>query len=97
MIKRVAKYMGQAFKMYSGDPERVVLEFDRSLLNPIYDKFGEDLKVIPSAGDRLLATVDVQVSPTFFGWLAQFSDKMHIMSPPTVRERYEEHIRRILN
>lgn len=96
MIDQVAKYMGQAFKMYSGDPERVVLEFDRNLTGPVYDKFGEEIKVIPSAGDRLLTTVDVQVSPTFFGWLAQFSDKMRIISPPTVRERYQEHIRKIL-
>lgn len=88
--------MEQVFKMYSGDPERVVLEFDRSLLNPVYDKFGEEITVTPSANERLLATVDVQVSPPFFGWLAQFSDKMRIVSPPNVKERYWEHIRKIL-
>ena len=95
-IDRVANYIGQAFKMYSGDEERVVIEFERSLLNPVYDKFGDDIKVIQSSGDRLITTVDVQVSPTFFGWLAQFSDKMKVMSPPSVKERYREHIRKIL-
>lgn len=96
MIDQVAKYIGQAFKMYNGIPERVTLEFDRSLLNPIYDKFGEEINVIPSSGDRLLTTADVQVSPTFFGWLAQFSDKIKIVAPSTVKESYREHIRKTL-
>ena len=36
--------------------------------------------------------VNVQVSPTFFGWLAQFSGKMKIVKPKRLEKRYREHI-----
>jgi len=38
------------------------------------------------------ATVHVQISPTFFGWLAQFGSKMHVISPPNVITLYNDHI-----
>lgn len=38
------------------------------------------------------ATVHVQIAPTFFGWLAQFGDKMRIVEPEGVREAYRAHI-----
>ncbi len=41
------------------------------------------------------ATVHVQISPTFFGWLAQFGNKMHIISPANVIEQYDAHIKSI--
>ena len=37
----VAAYTEQAFKMFSGRLEDVVLEFDRSIIGAVYDKFGE--------------------------------------------------------
>ena len=95
-IDQVAKYTKQAFKMYSGETQTVVLEFERPLIGPVYDKFGEEIRMMPSANGRLLATVDVQVSPTFFGWLAQFGEKMQIISPAGVREQYLAHIGKIL-
>ena len=43
-----------------------------------------------------MATVYVQISPTFFGWLAQFGNKMHVISPANVIEQYREHIKTIV-
>ena len=39
-----------------------------------------------------LATVTVLVAPTFFGWLAQFGDKMQIIEPESERGVYAMHI-----
>lgn len=47
-------------------------------------------------GERYVATVDAQVSKTFFGWLAQFGSDMRIISPDAVIEEYKEHIKKIL-
>ncbi len=95
-IDSVAEYTEQAFKMYNGDTETVVIEFDKGLIGPVFDKFGENTVIIPSADNRLLATVNVQVSPTFFGWLAQFSEKMKVLSPENVATEYKNHILGIL-
>lgn len=39
-----------------------------------------------------VATVHVQISPTFFGWLVQFGNKMHVISPANVIERHRAHM-----
>lgn len=39
--------------------------------------------------------VYVLVSPTFFGWLAQFGNKMKVLASQNTAERYLAHIREI--
>lgn len=78
--------------MFSGELEEVVLQFDKSIVEPVFDKFGEDT-VIKAVDERTCeATVQVQVSPTFFGWLAQFGGKMRIISPVKIDNKYRAHV-----
>lgn len=41
------------------------------------------------------ATVHVQISPPFFGWLAQFGSWMRVISPGSVIRQYQDHIKTI--
>lgn len=85
---QVAEYTEQAFKMYGGDATDVVLEFNRNLIGAVYDRFGEDTKMI-AAGDRCIATVRVRISPVFWGWVFQFAGELTILSPAHVVESYK--------
>ena len=91
----VAAYTEQAFKMFGGQPEDVVLEFDRKLIGVVYDKFGESVKMIPSGQQKCIATVKVRISPTFWGWLFQFAGQMKILSPTSLVEAYRDFARRV--
>lgn len=95
-IDDVALYTQQAFKMFGGNQEEVILQFSKELIGPVFDKFGEDTPMTIVDEMTCSATVHVQVSPTFFGWLAQFSNKMRIISPEDVINKYKEHITRII-
>lgn len=95
-IDDVAAYTQQAFKMFDGEQEEVILQFNKELIGPVFDKFGEDTVMVPVDETTCSATVHVQVSPTFFGWLAQFSNKMQIIFPENVINKYKEHISRII-
>ena len=88
----VAAYTEQAFKMFGGQVEDVVLEFDRNLMGVVYDKFGESVKMMASGEDKILATVKVRISPTFWGWLFQFGKQMRILSPESVVNAYAAQI-----
>lgn len=80
----------QMFKMYGGQPVDVVLEFDAKLVGVVYDKFGEYTRMIRS-GEKCIAGVRVQISPTFWGWLFQFAGQMKLLSPATVIAEYKKH------
>ena len=88
------EYTRQSFKMYDGDVKEVTLEFDDSLLGPVYDKFGEDTEIRRMAGRKCRITVTVLVSPPFWGWLFQFGNRIRIVSPEAVRDEYTERAKR---
>lgn len=92
-IDSVGKYTEEAFKMYSGESVSVTLEFDKTLIGPVFDKFGEETIIRQRTSDSFVANVKVQVSPTFFGWLAQFGERMRIASPKTVIKDYIEYLK----
>ena len=92
-IDSVAEFTEQAFKMYGGELEDVVLQFDRALVDPVFDKFGENTPMMKVNDNTCAATVHVQISPTFFGWLAQFGNRMRVLSPNEVVNQYKKHIK----
>ena len=82
-------YTEQAFKMYGGQSVEITIRFDAKLMGVVYDKFGEDTKMIRLNADTCVATVMVQVSPTFWGWIFQFGGLMQITSPDSMIEEYK--------
>ncbi|MBO4384274.1 MAG: WYL domain-containing transcriptional regulator [Clostridia bacterium] len=95
--KNVAKYTSQAFRMHNGEQAKVKLQFSKYLIAPIVDKFGESLRMKTIDENTCTATVDVQVSKTFFGWLAQFGTDITITEPERVRKMYLDHLEMIVN
>lgn len=93
---QVAEYTEQAFKMYGGEQTDVVLEFNRQLIGAVYDRFGEDTRMIPVGDDRCIATVRVRISPVFWGWVFQFAGQMKILSPTSVVQEYKDRATAIL-
>lgn len=73
------EYTEQVFKMYGGPVKDITLEFDDTLIGSVYDKFGEDTKMIRTGEHTIVASVRIQESPTFRGWLAQFDGKMRVL------------------
>lgn len=90
----IAEYTRQAFKMYGGPVMDVTLDFDDKLIGVVQDKFGEHVNIVRTAPNRCVAPVQLQVSPTFWGWLFQFGKQMRILSPESLvnecRDRVKE-------
>lgn len=93
----VAVMTESSFKMFGGQAVKAELEFDDGLIGAVYDKFGEDTAMQRTAEHTITATVDVQVSPTLFGWLFQFGNKMSIISPSSLKEEYTKQAAMLLN
>ena len=74
--------------MYGGQQVQITIQFSNKLIGAVYDRFGEGTKMIPIGDDECAATVMVQLSPTFWGWIFQFGKLMRIISPDTAIEEY---------
>ena len=83
--------------MFNGKLKKVTLAFDDSLIGVIYDKFGEDAEITRISKTRCKASVTVQVSPTFWGWLFQFVGQMEIRAPKQLAEEYNNRCVKVLS
>ena len=79
--------------MYDGeDVTTVNLQCDNSLMKTMIDRFGEDISTV--SHDVASFQADVEVSPTFFGWIFGFGGKVKILAPESVKEQYRQMILR---
>jgi predicted DNA-binding transcriptional regulator YafY len=97
----VANYKKSLFGMFSGETTPVTIEAHQTLIDAVFDLFGENTRII-SAGDQTVRfTVDVQVSALFFGWCCSFGNKVKLIGPAGVvnelhaymdeiKQRYED-------
>ncbi len=91
----IARHTEQAFKMYGGPVSDVTIEFEDKLIGVVQDKFGEHVNIVRTAPDKCVASVQLQVSPTFWGWLFQFGKQMRILSPEKLVEEYHNKIKEL--
>ena len=89
-LETVPDYTKAVFSMYHGETVPVTLEFEDGLMRSVYDKFGEEVGIRRTGPDTCETTVEVQVSPPFFGWVFQFGDRMRILAPEDVARLFEE-------
>lgn len=92
----VSGYTESVFRMYGGQPETVTLRFDDKLIGAVYDKFGEAVDMKRIDENSIEATVSVQISPTFWGWLFQFEGKMNIIRPEKLKSEYKRKFQKLI-
>jgi predicted DNA-binding transcriptional regulator YafY len=91
----IANYKKSLFGMFAGKTTKVSIEADRTLVDTVFDLFGEKTKIL-SDGDNLIRfTADVQISQLFFGWCCSFGDKLRILGPESVKEELKEYTKLI--
>lgn len=82
--------------MFSDPPERVTFLIDEKAVDHAIDWFGKDIKIEEHPGDeRLKITLDVSPSAMHY-WALQFSERVEILSPDTLRQRVTETLRKSL-
>lgn len=90
----IASYTKGMFSMFGGVEQRVKLRFENSLTNVVLDRFGDNIIAAPDGENHFTAIVNVNISPTFFGWLFMFGGRAQVLSPDhvvnEVRKRTEE-------
>ncbi len=86
----VGDHCNRRFSMYGGRRTNVKLRFDNSLAGVVIDRFG--LKThFTDMGSSFEIESEIDVSPTFYGWLFQFGSKAQIIGPPGVRNDFRQY------
>lgn len=85
----LAAYTRTIFDMHSGEPQRVTLELDQSLINVAMDRFGQEARY-RREGDRILVSAQVDVSPTFLTWVLGFGGRAKLLAPDSAVQALQD-------
>ncbi len=88
-------YASQTVKMYAGKSREVTLQFVPDMIPSVLDRFGEQVEIRTVEKGSFEITVPVMVSPTFWGWLFQYQDRIRITYPPEAIEEAKKFIAKL--
>lgn len=83
--------------MFVGELTRVTFAINKSILDVIFDKFGEKTKFIAIDENTYKFSAQVQVSKAFFGWLAGLGGNIKIIAPTPVASDYVNYLSEIVS
>lgn len=80
---KVEDYAKKTFEMYDGEEEKVRLLCNAEFMKYVVDRFGEGVNTARAKDnpDAFIATVEVNLSPTFYAWVFQFGGGVRILTP----------------
>jgi len=85
---QLASYGEKHFGMYRGQEMTVTLRGRRSMAGVVWDRFGQDVILVPDGEEHFTVTLPVVVSPQFFGWLFGLDGGLTITAPRAAVEEY---------
>lgn len=85
-----AKYAKKVFGMFTGDEQRVKIQFANKLIGVVIDRFGQDIMIIPKGVDQFVVNVNVKVSNMFLGWIIGLGDGAKILEPEGVVDEVKQ-------
>ena len=85
-----AKYAKKVFGRFTGDEQRVKIQFANKLIGVVIDRFGQDIMIIPKGVDQFVVNVNVKVSNMFLGWIIGLGDGAKILEPESVVDEVKQ-------
>ena len=86
----MSDFFEREFSMMNGETCEVGLLCENKLMGSIVDKFGIDVKTEIVDKDHFKATVDVNLSGNFYGWVFASRGKMEILAPEWVKSEFQD-------
>ncbi len=87
--------LSSLYGMYGGELMELKIQFDNSLINVVMDRFGEKTICHKNSDSTFYINHEVQIAPTFWGWLFQFGSKAKILEPASAVEMAKAEIEKL--
>ena len=92
----IGEYSKKIFSMFSGESTLVEITCENSMMNPVIDRFGTGVFVRKVDDEYFKISASVDISPTFFAWIFTFGGKMKITAPESVKEQFNDVIKKFM-
>lgn len=86
------RYAQRHFSMFAGREAQIRLRCAARLAGVVLDRFGHDVMLVPDGEGQFTVTLDVAVSPQFWGWLFGLEDNVEVLAPDWAVEEYRQRL-----
>ncbi|MGN1003038.1 MAG: helix-turn-helix transcriptional regulator [Oscillospiraceae bacterium] len=86
----MSSYTQHVFGMFAGQTQPVKLRFANHLVGAVIDRFGKDVILAPDGDEHFTLSLDVVISPQFYGWVYGFGTEAEILYPESVRQEMRQ-------
>lgn len=93
----LSEYSSRVFGMFQGPLENVVLRAERSLLNVIFDQFGQDVLISEVTETHFVVHLLIGVAPPLVSWLFQFEGRIEVLAPASFIETMKKTAQSVLS
>lgn len=91
----MTSYAQRHFGMFSGRAAAVCLRCQAGLAGVVLDRFGHDKMLVADGPDQFTVTLDVVVSPQFWGWVFGLGEGVEVLSPDWAVEEFRGRLRAV--
>lgn len=89
---QLAAYGQKHFGMYRGQELTVTLRGRRSMAGVVWDRFGQEVILVPDGEEHFTVTLPVVMSPQFFGWLFGLDGGLTLIAPQEAVDAYRQRL-----
>lgn len=93
----IADYSSKMFNMFSGKVDRVTLNCELDMREPILDRFGARIPLTAVDINHFETQITAAVSDGFVSWLMQFGNKIKVVEPQYLADMVKEKAQAIFN
>lgn len=94
---KIQEFVNTSIYQYGGDRIRLKLECRKDMINSLYDRYGDDIRLRKLEDGRLEAVITVQKGEGLYQWLMQCGSRIKVVAPEEVRKEYLWHLTNTLN
>ena len=88
----LSRHQRSLISMFGGNEETVIFECDKSVLDAVYDKFGDDIVMNDIGDNKVRFSIKLQISNPLYSWVCGFGNKLKVIAPQNVVEDIVNHI-----
>lgn len=89
-------YTRRHFGMHSGRLCHLRLRCANQLAGVVIDRFGQDVMLVPDGEGHFTVSLELVVSPPFWGWLFGLEDRVEVLSPDWAVSEFKTKLNRVL-
>lgn len=91
----LTNYLRKTFMMYSGEEDKIEIQFHNNLINVMIDHFGRDVDIRKVDDEHFVVKTKAHISDGLVKWILTWGAEAKVLAPPQLVEKVKEEVKQL--